>query len=65
MMTLTAHTVVPDAAAASGWYAKAFGAREQSRIPLPGGKVMTMELRFGESVLHVASEFTEIGSFRR
>jgi PhnB protein len=61
MMTLTAHIVVPDAAAASDWYAKAFGAHEQSRIPLPGGEVMTVELRFGESVLHVASEFTDMG----
>jgi PhnB protein len=61
MTTVTAHMVVPDAAAASDWYAKAFGAQEQSRIPLPGGKVMTVELRFGESVLHVASEFTEMG----
>jgi PhnB protein len=61
MMTLTAHIVVPDAAAASDWYEKAFGAREQTRIPLPGGKVMTVELRFGQSALHVASEFTEMG----
>jgi PhnB protein len=61
MMTLTAHIVVPDAAAASDWYAKAFDADEQSRIPLPGGEVMTVELRFGESVLHVAREFTDMG----
>jgi PhnB protein len=59
--TLTAHIVVPDAAAASAWYAEAFGARELSRIPLPGGKAMTVELRFGDSAVHVASEFTEMG----
>jgi uncharacterized glyoxalase superfamily protein PhnB len=34
--TLTAHIVVPDAAAASAWYAQAFGTQERSRIPLPG-----------------------------
>jgi PhnB protein len=61
MMSITAHMVVPDAAAASDWYANAFGAQEQSRIPLPGGKVMTVELRLGESVFHVASEFTDMG----
>jgi PhnB protein len=59
--TLTAHMVVPDAAAASAWYARAFGAQERSRIPLPGGKIMTVELRFDESAVYVASEFTEMG----
>jgi PhnB protein len=60
-MGISAHIVVPDAAAAADWYAKAFGAEEQSRIPLPGGKVMTVELRFGDSLVHVASEFPDFG----
>ena len=60
-MGISAHIVVPDAAAAADWYAKAFGAEEQSRIPLPGGKVMTVELRFGNSLVHVASEFPDFG----
>jgi PhnB protein len=58
---VTAHIVVPDAAAAATWYADAFGAEERSRIPLPGGKVMTLELRIGGSVVHLGSEFQEAG----
>lgn len=42
---------------ASEWYQRAFGATEESRVPLPGGKVMTLVLRFGTSAVHVASEF--------
>lgn len=60
-MNVTAHIVVPDAAAAAAWYEKAFGAHERSRIPLPGGKVMTVEVEFGASVVHVASEFPAFG----
>jgi PhnB protein len=60
-MVVSAHIVVPDAGAAADWYVRAFGAEELSRVPLPGGKVMTVELRFGASVVHVASEFPEFG----
>ena len=60
-MNIRAHIVVPDAAEAAGWYADAFGARELSRIPLPDAKVMTVELAFGDSVVHVASEFPDMG----
>ena len=60
-MNVGAHLVVPDADAAAAWYAHAFGARELSRIPLPGDKVMTVELAIGESVIHVGSEFPEMG----
>jgi PhnB protein len=55
------HLVVPDADEAAAWYASAFGASELSRVPLPGGKVMTVELAFGDSVVHVGSEFPEMG----
>jgi PhnB protein len=60
-MKIAAHIVVGDAAEASTWYAEAFGARERSRIPLPNGVVMTLELEFGEDVVHVASEFPGMG----
>ena len=60
-MNIAAHIVVRDAAEAAGWYANAFGARELSRIPLPGAKVMTVELAFGDSVVHVGSEFPDMG----
>jgi PhnB protein len=60
-MEIDAHTVVPDADAAAAWYARAFGAREEGRIPLPGGKVLSVVLRFGSSLVHVASEFPDFG----
>ena len=60
-MNVTPHLVVPDADAAASWYSKAFGAVEVSRVPLPGGKVMTVELRIGDTAVHVASEFPDFG----
>jgi PhnB protein len=60
-MRVTAHIVVPDAATAAEWYGRAFGAAERSRVPLPGDRVMTIELAFGDDVVHVASEFPEAG----
>ena len=58
---VTPHIVVPDASEAATWYARAFGGREQSRIPLPGGKVMTIVVQIGSSTVHVASEFPQAG----
>jgi uncharacterized glyoxalase superfamily protein PhnB len=60
-MNIAAHIVVRDAAEAAAWYSNAFGARELNRIPLPGDKVMTVELAFGDSVVHVGSEFPDMG----
>jgi PhnB protein len=60
-MKVTAHIVVPDAAAAAAWYGRAFGAEERGRVPLPGDSVMTVELQIGESTVHVASEFLQAG----
>ena len=60
-MEIDAHTVVPDADAAAAWYARAFGAEEESRVSLPGGKVLSVVLRFGSSRVHVASEFPDFG----
>jgi PhnB protein len=60
-MSISPHIVVPDADAAADWYVRALGAVERSRVPLPDGKVMTVELSFGDSLVHVASEFPEFG----
>jgi PhnB protein len=60
-MTVSAHIVVPDAAEAADWYTKAFGWQEDSRIPLPGGKTMSVDLRAGDSLIHVGSEFPDMG----
>jgi PhnB protein len=60
-MDIAAHIFVPDAAEAAAWYSRAFGAREVSRVPLPRGRVMTIEVAFGDSVVHVGSEFPGMG----
>lgn len=59
--TITPHIVVRGAARAAEWYAEALGAEEQSRVPVPGGKLMSVELRFGDSTVMVADEFLEMG----
>ena len=61
MTTVTAHIVVPDASQAALWYEKAFGAQELSRIPLPDGKTLAVEISIGSSHIHVGSEFPQAG----
>ena len=60
--TITPHLVVRDAARAAEWYASAFGAEERDRLVLPpGGKLMYVELWFGDSAVRVSDEFPEAG----
>ena len=59
--TITPHLVVRDAARAAEWYASAFGAEERDRLALPGGKLMYVELWFGDSAVRVSDEFPEAG----
>ena len=61
MHTITPHIVVGDAAAAAGWYASVFGAEERSRLEVPGGKLMQVELWFGDSAVMLADEFPDMG----
>jgi PhnB protein len=58
---ITPHIVVRDAARGAEWYVRALGAEERSRVPLPGGKLLTVELRFGDSTVMLADEFPELG----
>jgi uncharacterized glyoxalase superfamily protein PhnB len=60
-MTLSAHIVVQGAERAVGFYRAAFGAEEIGRIPTPDGRLMSVQLRIVDSVLHVADEFPEMG----
>jgi PhnB protein len=60
-MIVTPHIVVRDASRAADWYKRALGAEERSRVPLPGGKVMTVELWFGDSPVTIADEFPDLG----
>jgi PhnB protein len=59
-MNVTPHIVVRDAARAAAWYADALGAEERGRIAVPGGKLMQVELWFGESQVMLADEFPEL-----
>jgi PhnB protein len=60
-MSITPHLVVQGADRAAAFYRAAFGAEEISRIPTPDGRLMSLQLRFGESILHIADEFPEMG----
>ena len=61
MGTLTPHLVARNPDAAAAWYGSVLGAVEDSRITLPGGQVLTIELRFGDSTLAIADEFPDLG----
>ena|SRR5215467_838057 len=61
MSTLTSHLVTRDPARAAAWYVSILGATENSRITLPGGRVLTIELQFGDSVLAIGDEFPGMG----
>jgi len=61
MHTITPHIVVSDANSATGWYKQVLGAEERSRIEVPGGKLMQVELWFGDSAVMLADEFPELG----
>jgi PhnB protein len=61
MHTVTPHIVVRDAASAADWYKQILGAQERSRIQVPGGKLMQVELRFGDSTVMLADEFPDAG----
>jgi PhnB protein len=58
------HTVTPvlavdDASAAIEFYARAFGARERTRMPAPDGKIAHAELEIGDSVVMLADPFPQ------
>jgi PhnB protein len=60
-MSITPHIVVQGAARAAAFYCEAFGAEELSRSPVPDGRLMSVQLRIGDGVIHVADEFPEMG----
>jgi PhnB protein len=60
-MPIVAHIVVQGAERAAAFYAEAFGAEELSRIPVPGGRLMSVQLLLAGGVLHLADEFPEMG----
>jgi PhnB protein len=60
--TITPQLNVKDAAKYSEFLQKAFGAVETSRSPGPGGKLMHVEVRIGDSILMFADHFPEFGA---
>jgi PhnB protein len=56
MTSLAVHLVVSDPDSAAAWYATALGAQEISRLTLPDGKTLTVELRIGDATIAVAGE---------
>jgi len=56
--SLTAHLSVNGAAAYSDFLKRAFNAVEIARSPGPGGKLMHVEVRIGDSPLMFADDFT-------
>jgi PhnB protein len=60
MYTITPHIVVRDAPRAVDWYTNVLGAEERLRIPVPDGRLMSVELRFGDSTVMLADEFPEM-----
>jgi PhnB protein len=61
MPTITPHIVVGDAARAADWYSAVLGAEERGRLEVPGGKLMQVELWFGDSPVMLADEFPDMG----
>jgi PhnB protein len=57
---ITPHIVVQGADAAAAFYRDAFGAEEIERIPTPDGRLMSLQLRLGDTLLHLADEFPEM-----
>jgi PhnB protein len=60
-MKISPHIVVRDAARATEWYKRVFDATETRRVALPNGKLMAVALTIGDSSIHLADEFPELG----
>jgi PhnB protein len=58
--TITTHMVAHDASAAAQWYVDNLGAEERGRIAVPDGRLMQVELRFGDSQVMLCDEFPEM-----
>ena len=61
MGMLTPHLVTRDPAAAAAWYGSVLGAIEETRITLPGGKVLSIDLRVGDSRVAIGDEVPDMG----
>lgn len=62
MHTLNPHLVCAGCADAIEFYKRAFGAREEMRLPGPDGRLMHASMRIGDSMLLLMDEFPEWGA---
>jgi PhnB protein len=58
--SVTAYLIAQDAAGAIDYYKAVFGAREEMRMPSPGGRVGHAELRIGDSKIMLADEHPDM-----
>jgi PhnB protein len=55
--TVTAYLTLDDAAAAIGFYEKAFGAKNRGQMERPDGKIAHAELQVGDSIVMLSDAF--------
>jgi PhnB protein len=60
-MPIVAHILVQGAERAAALNSEAFGAEEVGRIPVPDGRLMSVQLRIAAGLLHLADQFPEMG----
>jgi PhnB protein len=59
--TVTPHLTVNDAAKALDFYTRAFGAKEQARMPGPHGGIIHAQTLIGDSPILLAEEMPDMG----
>jgi len=59
----TLHLTARGTDEASAWYRQAFGATELTRLVVPGGRLIHVQVRIGTLTLMLADEFPEMESF--
>ena len=60
--SVTPYLILKNAAQAIEFYARAFGAKETVRMPMPDGRIGHAELLIGDSMIMLSDEFPERGS---
>jgi PhnB protein len=60
--TVTPSLTVHDGTAALEFYAKAFGATEKFRLPMPDGRIGHAEIQIGDSTIMISDEFPDWGA---
>jgi uncharacterized glyoxalase superfamily protein PhnB len=61
MHTATPYMIVDGCSAAIAFYAKAFGAKELMRMPMPDGRVGHAEMKIGDSVIYISDTMPAMG----